>query len=76
MPIVIPILFVIIAMFLVLVPIIDKPQIEYLYAVIFILSGALIYVPFIHFRLCPGALDKLTVLLQFVLEVAPAEKNL
>ncbi|XP_061099045.1 b(0,+)-type amino acid transporter 1-like [Conger conger] len=75
-PIVIPILFLIVAVFLVLAPIIDSPQMEYLYVSIFILSGALIYVPFIHFKLCPGALDKLTVLLQLVLEVAPAEKNL
>ncbi|KAJ8333039.1 hypothetical protein SKAU_G00419350 [Synaphobranchus kaupii] len=67
-PIVLPILVLIAAIFLVLAPIIDDPQIEYLYVTLFILSGALIYVPFVHFKLCPGALDKVTVFLQLFLE--------
>ncbi|XP_074548796.1 b(0,+)-type amino acid transporter 1 [Halichoeres trimaculatus] len=75
-PIVLPILVLIAAVFLVLAPIIDDPQIEYLYVALFIFSGAIIYVPFIHYKLCPGVLTKLTVFLQLFLEVAPAEKNL
>ncbi|KAF4084282.1 hypothetical protein AMELA_G00126860 [Ameiurus melas] len=74
-PIFIPILVLLAAVFLVLAPIIDNPQLEYLYVTLFILSGALIYIPFIHFKLCPGLLDKLTVVLQLFLEVAPADKN-
>ncbi|XP_041827253.1 b(0,+)-type amino acid transporter 1-like isoform X2 [Melanotaenia boesemani] len=75
-PIVLPILVLLVAIFLVLAPIIDDPQIEYLYVALFILSGAIIYVPFIHFKLCPGLLTKVTVFLQLFLEVAPADKNL
>ncbi|KAI3367948.1 hypothetical protein L3Q82_026771 [Scortum barcoo] len=75
-PIILPILVLIAAVFLVLAPIVDNPQIEYLYVSLFILSGAIIYVPFIHYKLCPGLLTKLTVFLQLFLEVAPAEKNL
>ncbi|XP_030575444.1 b(0,+)-type amino acid transporter 1-like [Archocentrus centrarchus] len=75
-PIILPILVLIAAIFLVLAPIIDNPQIEYLYVVLFILSGIIVYIPFIHYKLCPGLLDKLTVFLQLFLEVAPAEKNL
>ncbi|XP_063764960.1 b(0,+)-type amino acid transporter 1 isoform X4 [Eleginops maclovinus] len=75
-PIIIPILVIIVAIFLVLAPIIDNPQIEYLYVSLFILSGAIVYIPFIHYKLCPGLLTKLTVFLQLFLEVAPAEKNL
>lgn len=75
-PIVLPILVILAAVFLVLAPIIDKPEIEYLYVTLFILSGALVYVPFIHYKLCPGLLTKLTVFLQLILEVAPADKNL
>ncbi|XP_072221466.1 b(0,+)-type amino acid transporter 1 isoform X2 [Leuresthes tenuis] len=75
-PIILPILVLIVAIFLVLAPIIDDPQIEYLYVALFILSGAVIYVPFIHYKLCPGLLTKLTTFLQLFLEVAPAEKNL
>ncbi|XP_077945185.1 b(0,+)-type amino acid transporter 1 isoform X1 [Gasterosteus aculeatus] len=75
-PIILPILVLIVAVFLVLAPIIDNPQIEYLYVTLFIASGAIAYVPFIHYQLCPGLLTKLTVFLQLFLEVAPAEKNL
>ncbi|XP_028293398.1 b(0,+)-type amino acid transporter 1 [Gouania willdenowi] len=75
-PILLPILVLIAAVFLVLAPIIDNPQIEYLYVTIFILSGVIIYIPFIHYKVCPELLTKLTVFLQLFLEVAPAEKNL
>ncbi|XP_008300108.1 b(0,+)-type amino acid transporter 1 [Stegastes partitus] len=75
-PIILPILVLLAAIFLVLAPIIDNPQIEYLYVTIFILSGVIIYIPFIHYKLCPGLLNKLTMFLQLFLEVAPAEKNM
>lgn len=75
-PIILPFVVLIAAIFLVLAPIIDNPQIEYLYVSLFILSGVILYVPFIHYKLCPGFLTKLTVFLQLFLEVAPAEKNL
>ncbi|XP_019731708.1 b(0,+)-type amino acid transporter 1 isoform X2 [Hippocampus comes] len=75
-PIILPILVLIAAVFLVLAPIIDDPQIEYLYVTLFIFSGVLIYIPFIHYKLCPSLLTKLTIFLQLFLQVAPAEKNL
>ncbi|XP_037397932.1 b(0,+)-type amino acid transporter 1 isoform X3 [Pygocentrus nattereri] len=75
-PIIIPIMVLLAAVFLVLAPIIDNPRIEYLYVTIFVLSGVIIYVPFIHYKLFPGLLNKLTVVLQLFLEVAPVDKNL
>lgn len=75
-PIVLPVLVLIAAVFLVLAPIIDQPQIQYLYVTLFIFSSVLVYIPFIHFKLFPGLLRRLTVFLQLFLEVAPAEKNL
>ncbi|XP_071327134.1 b(0,+)-type amino acid transporter 1 isoform X1 [Trachinotus anak] len=75
-PIILPILVLIAAIFLVLAPIIDDPQIEYLYVTLFIFSGIIVYIPFIHYKLCPGLLTRLTMFLQLFLEVAPAEKNL
>ncbi|XDV42694.1 hypothetical protein PO909_011312 [Leuciscus waleckii] len=75
-PIIIPILVLLAAVFLVLAPIIDDPQIEYLYVILFIMSSSMIYIPFIHFKLFPGLLNKLTVFLQLFLEVAPTAKNL
>ncbi|XP_041105785.1 b(0,+)-type amino acid transporter 1 [Polyodon spathula] len=74
-PIVIPIIVIIAAVFLVLAPIIDDPKIEYLYVSLFILSGVMFYIPFVHFKLCPNLLTKATVFLQLFLEVAPTEKN-
>ncbi|KAJ3613619.1 hypothetical protein NHX12_019865 [Muraenolepis orangiensis] len=75
-PIIIPVLVLIAAVFLVLAPIIDNPQIEYLYVSLFIFSGILVYIPVIHYKLCPGLLTRMTLFLQLFLEVAPAEKNL
>ncbi|KAM9356189.1 b(0,+)-type amino acid transporter 1 [Pholidichthys leucotaenia] len=74
-PIVLPIMVILAAIFLVLAPIIDSPQIEYLYVTLFIFSSIIVYIPFIHFKLCPGLLNKVTMFLQLFLEVAPAEKN-
>uniref|UniRef100_A0A3P8WI85 b(0,+)-type amino acid transporter 1 n=1 Tax=Cynoglossus semilaevis TaxID=244447 RepID=A0A3P8WI85_CYNSE len=74
-PIILPILVLIAAVFLVLAPIVDNPQIEYLYVTLFILSGILIYIPFIYYKLCPNLLTKLTVFLQLFLEVCPVDKN-
>ncbi|CAG5866143.1 unnamed protein product [Menidia menidia] len=66
----------VVAVLLVLAPIVDEPQMEYLYVGLFVLSGALLYVPLVHFRLCPGLLSRVTVFLQLFLQVAPAEKSL
>lgn len=46
---IIPILVLVISTYLVAAPIIDKPQIEYLYAVMFILFGLILYIPFVHY---------------------------
>lgn len=47
----IPILFVLIAIYLVIGPIIESPQIELLYAFLFIIGGLLFYFPFVYFKL-------------------------
>uniref|UniRef100_A0A8C1IYF6 b(0,+)-type amino acid transporter 1 n=1 Tax=Cyprinus carpio TaxID=7962 RepID=A0A8C1IYF6_CYPCA len=49
-PIVIPVLVVIVSCYLVLAPIIDKPEWEYLYCTVFIVGGLLLYVPFIYYK--------------------------
>ncbi|XP_072314249.1 b(0,+)-type amino acid transporter 1-like [Eucyclogobius newberryi] len=73
--IVLPVLVIGTAIFLVLAPILDNPQIEYLYVALFFFSGICIYIPFIHYKICPRLLTKLTLFLQLFLEVAPAKKN-
>lgn len=74
--ILIPVVVVISGVYLLIAPVLDNPQIEYLYVVLALLGGLIIYVPFVHYKLCSGLLAKLTTFLQMFLEVAPAEKNL
>ncbi|XP_031314421.2 B(0,+)-type amino acid transporter 1 isoform X1 [Camelus dromedarius] len=49
-PIFIPILVTLLSVFLVLAPIITQPAWEYLYCVLFILSGLLFYFLFVHYK--------------------------
>lgn len=74
--ILLPVLVIIAAVYLVLAPILDNPQIEFLYVALALFSGILIYIPFIHYKMFPGLLRKPTAILQLLLEVAPAAKNL
>ncbi|RXG54200.1 b(0,+)-type amino acid transporter 1 [Armadillidium vulgare] len=49
-PIFIPILVLVISIYLVIAPIIDSPQIEYLYAAVFIVAGLFFYFPFVLYQ--------------------------
>ncbi|XP_067004507.1 b(0,+)-type amino acid transporter 1 [Anabrus simplex] len=70
-PIIIPVVVLVISVYLIIAPIIDEPQIEYLYACVFIVAGLIFYVPFVHYNIVPTAMDSITVFLQLLLEVAP-----
>lgn len=48
----------VISIYLVIGPIIDKPQIEYLYAVLFILAGLIFYIPFVKYGMTPRFMGK------------------
>ena len=50
MPIAIPVLVLLISIYLVVGPIIDSPQIEYLYATLFIVAGLFFYFPFVYLK--------------------------
>ncbi|CAD1474153.1 unnamed protein product, partial [Heterotrigona itama] len=52
-PLIIPVLVLGISAYLIVAPIIDKPQIEYLYAAGFILAGMLVYLPFVKYGYVP-----------------------
>jgi len=49
-PIIIPVTVTLVSVLLVLAPIISAPELAYLYCVLFILSGLIVYVLFIHFK--------------------------
>ncbi|NWJ06289.1 S7A13 protein, partial [Crypturellus undulatus] len=70
-----PVPFVMVAMsfFLVLVPIVWAPKLQYVYAFLFMLGSIIVYLPFIHFKLHFAFVDKITCYLQLLLEVSPAD---
>ncbi|XP_072263593.1 b(0,+)-type amino acid transporter 1-like [Pyxicephalus adspersus] len=74
-PIIIPVIVLVAAVYLVLAPIIGSPQLEYLYVVLFILSGVIVYIPVVHYKWSPKCFRFITLYLQLLLEVSPAGKN-
>ncbi|KPJ19214.1 B(0,+)-type amino acid transporter 1, partial [Papilio machaon] len=70
-PVIIPYIVLLVSAYLVVGPVINKPQWEYLYATAFILTGLLVYVPFVKWSYSLPFMDKITVFLQMVLEVVP-----
>ncbi|XP_011370158.1 B(0,+)-type amino acid transporter 1 [Pteropus medius] len=75
-PIFIPILVTFVSMYLVLAPIITQPAWEYLYCVLFMLSGIIFYFLFVHYKF--GWAQKIskpiTMYLQMLMEVVPPEE--
>lgn len=74
-PIIIPIIVLMAAVYLVVAPIIDQPQTEILYIVLFIFSGIILYFPLVHLKRHPRFLQTVTLHLQLLLEVAPTTKD-
>ncbi|NXG75492.1 S7A13 protein, partial [Baryphthengus martii] len=69
----VPFVMVAVSFFLVLAPIVWSPNLQYVYAFLFMLGSLLVYFPFIHFKLHFAFLDKITCHLQLLLEVSPAD---
>lgn len=72
-PIVIPILFLLCSIYLVIAPIVQHPQIQFLYAALFVVGGLIFYFPLVHFKLV--TMDKVTIFCQLFLEVAPCHSE-
>ncbi|XP_067652380.1 b(0,+)-type amino acid transporter 1-like isoform X2 [Haliotis asinina] len=70
-PIPIPIIMFLVSLYLVIAPIVEDPQIEFLYAFLFVLGGLVFYIPFVHFNLKIPGFDKLSEWTQLLLEVVP-----
>ncbi|NXK57699.1 S7A13 protein, partial [Sylvietta virens] len=69
----IPFMMVAMSFFLVIVPIVWSPNLQYVYTFLFMLGSLIVYLPFIHFKLHFAFLDKITCHLQLLLEVCPAD---
>ncbi|XP_074841812.1 solute carrier family 7 member 13 [Carettochelys insculpta] len=62
-----------VSLFLVLAPIISSPKVQYIYTLLCVLAGILVYLPFVHFKLHFDFIDKITCYFQLLLEVSPAD---
>ncbi|NXY63487.1 S7A13 protein, partial [Callaeas wilsoni] len=69
----VPFIMVVMSFFLVLAPIVWSPNLQYIYAFLFMLGSLIVYLPFIHFKFHFAFLDKITCHLQLLLEVCPAD---
>ncbi|XP_006780551.1 b(0,+)-type amino acid transporter 1-like [Neolamprologus brichardi] len=76
-PVVLAGIIVLVSCYLVLAPIIDKPELEYLYCTIFIFSGLILYYPFVYRKVNWGRkiMRPITMHLQLLMDVAPPEKT-
>ncbi|XP_049759935.1 b(0,+)-type amino acid transporter 1-like [Elephas maximus indicus] len=74
-PTFIPFIMLLVSVYLVLVPIIDHPQMEFLYIFLFLLGGFPAYLLFVYFQCQPKCLQMATLHLQLLLEVVPTTKN-
>ncbi|XP_070616410.1 B(0,+)-type amino acid transporter 1 isoform X2 [Erythrolamprus reginae] len=74
--VIIPIIVVLVAIILVLAPIISAPEFAYLYCVLFIFSGLIFYVLFVHYKFAwaQKISEPITMHLQMLLEVVPPEE--
>jgi len=72
-PIIIPVVVLVISIYLIIAPIIDTPQVEYLYACLFIVAGLIFYIPCVRYKYNPSVMDSFTVFCQLLLEVAPTQ---
>ncbi|XP_052061856.1 b(0,+)-type amino acid transporter 1-like [Mytilus californianus] len=71
-PIIIPIIFVLIACYLVIGPIVQDPKIEFLYAFLFVIGGLLFYIPFVYFKIELRIFAKVTEFFQLLCEIVPS----
>lgn len=70
-PIILPIITLLVSLFLVVTPIINDPDVKYLSACGFILTGVAVYIPFVFMKKRPKIMNKLTHLIQLSFMVAP-----
>lgn len=69
----VPFLMVAMSFFLVLAPIVWSPNLQYIYAFLFMLGSFIVYIPFVYFKMHFAFLDRITCHLQLLLEVSPPD---
>ncbi|XP_058125741.1 b(0,+)-type amino acid transporter 1-like [Anopheles ziemanni] len=74
-PLIVPYITLAVSVFLSIVPVVSDPSPKYLFAVGFILSGVLVYTPFVYYKVRPSWINKLTYLIQVLFEVVPSSSK-
>nr|CAB3266337.1 b(0,+)-type amino acid transporter 1-like [Phallusia mammillata] len=74
-PIVVPIIFCLACLYLILAPIIDEPQIQYLLAVCTVFFGLVFYIPFVHFKLRSETIRSLNRFMQKLMMVTTPDSD-
>uniref|UniRef100_A0A182Q897 b(0,+)-type amino acid transporter 1 n=1 Tax=Anopheles farauti TaxID=69004 RepID=A0A182Q897_9DIPT len=75
-PLIVPYITLAVSIFLSVVPVVSDPSPKYLFALAFILSGVLVYTPFVYYKVRPRWINKLTFLIQVLFEVVPSSNKL
>lgn len=71
----IPIFVFFVSMYFVVAPILEKPQIEYFYVAIYILTGLVAYLLFVRQKLHLKSMDSFTRICQILLSVVPCDEE-
>lgn len=74
-PLIFPLIVLLAAAILVIVPLVLAPQIEFLYALLFIVGGLVFYFPFVYLKKELPFIERLNVFFQLLYEVSPAENE-
>lgn len=74
-PLVIPVVVLLCAIYLVVAPFIQNPRVEFLYALGFTVSGVIVWIPFVYFKLKLPGMDYLTYFVQCLLEIEPTTEE-
>lgn len=70
-PIFIPIIVLLAALYLVVAPIIETPDVTFLYAFLFTIAGLIFYIPFVALKVKLSFFDQVTLFFQRLLQLAP-----
>uniref|UniRef100_A0A182J4Q0 b(0,+)-type amino acid transporter 1 n=1 Tax=Anopheles atroparvus TaxID=41427 RepID=A0A182J4Q0_ANOAO len=74
-PLIVPYITLAVSVFLSIVPVVSDPSPKYLFALGFILSGVVVYTPFVYYKMRPKWINNLTYLIQVLFEVVPSSSK-
>ncbi|XP_069700827.1 b(0,+)-type amino acid transporter 1-like isoform X2 [Periplaneta americana] len=74
-PLIVPVIMIMVALFLCIVPIVTDPTPRYFFGLLLLAVGFVLYIPLVFYKLRPQCMDQFTYLVQVLLEVVPPEKT-